>query len=53
MLRDPSRPFAEIHVQPSAMLERTREVILVRSGEGGGDDPDDSVSGAHTSWSGW
>ena len=53
VLRDPSRPFAEIHVQPSAMLERTREVILVRSDEGGGDDPDGSVSGAHTSWSGW
>lgn len=53
VLRDPSRPFAEIHVQPSAMLERTREVILVRSDEGGGDAPDGSASEAHTSWSGW
>ena len=54
VLRDLSRPFAEIHVQPSAMLERTREVILVRSDEeAGGSDTDDPVSGAHTSWSGW
>ena len=53
VLRDLSRPFAEIHVQPSAMLDRSREVILVRSDEAGGDNTDDSVSGAHTSWSGW
>ena len=53
VLRDPSRPITEIHVQPSAMLERTREVILVLSSEAGGNGPDGSASGAHTSWSEW
>lgn len=48
--RDPGRPFAEVYVEPSAMLERTREVLLVRS------DPvvdPDSAFEAYTSWSGW
>ena len=48
--RDPGRPFAEVYVEPSAMLERTREVLLVRS------DPvvdQDSALEAYTSWSGW
>ena len=53
VLRDPSRPFAEVHVRPSAMLERTREVILVRSDESVGDDPDGSVFKEHTGWSEW
>ena len=48
--RDPGRPFAEVLVEPSAMLERTREVLLVRSdpvtGQG-------SASESYTSWSGW
>ena len=48
--RDQGQPFAEVYVEPSAMLERTREVLLVRS---------DSVTDqgpafeAYTSWSGW
>lgn len=48
--RDPGRQFAEVYVEPSAMLERTREVLLVRS------DPvvePDSAFEAYTSWSGW
>ena len=48
--RDQGRPFAEVYVEPSAMLERTREVLLVRS-----DSPTDQESAfeTHTSWSGW
>ena len=48
--RDQGQPFAEVYVEPSAMLERTREVLLVRS---------DPVSDqalefeAYTSWGGW
>ena len=48
--RDQGQPFAEVYVEPSAMLERTREVLLVRS------DPvteQDLASEAYTSWSGW
>ena len=48
--RDQGQPFADIYVEPSAMLERTREVLLVRS------DPvtDQALAfEAHTSWSGW
>ena len=48
--RDPGRPFADIYVEPSAMLERTREVLLVRSESVAGEE---SASSAHTSWSGW
>ena len=49
--RDHGQQFAEILVQPSAMLERSREVLLVRM------DPiateQDIGSGAHTSWRKW
>lgn len=48
--RDQGQPFAEILVEPSAMLERTREVLLVRT------DPEkeqESASEAYTSWRGW
>ena len=48
--RNQGRPFAEVYVEPSAMLERTREVLLVRS------DPitgRESASEAYTSWNGW
>ena len=48
--RDEGRPFVEIHVQPSAMLERAREVLLVRSDA---IIDRESVSGTHTLWSGW
>lgn len=48
--RDQGRPFVEIHVQPSAMLERAREVLIVRSDAILGEEP---VSGTHTIWSGW
>ncbi len=48
--RDRGRPFAEIYVEPSAMLERTREVLLVRSNPAIGRDP---AFDAYTSWSGW
>ena len=48
--RDPGQSFAEVYVQPSAMLERTREVLLVRSDPITGQDPG---SEAYTSWSGW
>ena len=48
--RDQGRPFAEINVEPSAMLERTREVLLVRSGPATDQDP---VFDVHTNWSGW
>ena len=48
--RDPGRPFAEVYVEPSAMLERTREVLLVRSDPAV--DPDSAFE-AYTSWSGW
>ena len=44
------RPFADVYVEPSAMLERTREVLLVRS------DPiadRGSASRTYTSWNGW
>ena len=48
--RDQGQPFAEVYVEPSSMLERTREVLLVRS------DPDTREAPAieaYTSWSGW
>ena len=48
--RDQGQPFAEILVAPSAMLERTREVLLVRT------DPvteQKSPSESYTSWRGW
>ena len=48
--RNQGRPFADVYVEPSAMLERTREVLLVRS------DPitdRESASEAYTSWDGW
>ena len=48
--RNQGQPFAEVFVEPSAMLERTREVLLVRS------DPVDDHSQefeAYTSWGGW
>lgn len=45
--RDQGQPFAEVYVEPSAMLERTREVLLVRS------DREDPAFEAYTSWSGW
>ena len=48
--RDQGQPFAEVYVEPSAMLERTREVLLVHSGPATGLDP---VFDAYTSWSGW
>ena len=48
--RDQGRPFAEVYVEPSAMLERTREVLLVRSDPVTEQDP---ASEAYTSWSGW
>ena len=50
ILRDQGQPFAEVYVQPSAMLERTREVLLVRS-----DPVTDQAAAfeAYTSWSGW
>ena len=48
--RDQGQPFAEVYVEPSAMLERTREVLLVHSGPAAGLDP---VFDAYTSWSGW
>lgn len=50
ILRNQGQPFAEVYVEPSAMLERTREVLLVRS------DPAvdyDSATEAYTSWRGW
>ena len=50
--RDQGRPFAEIHVRPSAMLERTREVLLVRSDPAAGREPQ-PASGAPASWIGW
>ena len=48
--RDPGQSFAEVYVQPSAMLERTREVLLVRSDPVADQAP---ASEAYTSWSGW
>ena len=50
ILRDQGQPFAEVYVQPSAMLERAREVLLVRS-----DPVTDQAAAfeAYTSWSGW
>ena len=48
--RDQGRPFAEVYVKPSALLERTREVLLVRSDPVAGQDP---AFEAYTSWSGW
>ena len=48
--RDQGQPFAEVYVEPSAMLERTREVLLVRS-----DPATDRAPAleAYTSWGGW
>ena len=48
--RDPGQPFAEVYVEPSAKLERTREVLLVRSDPVTDQDP---TFEAYTSWSGW
>ena len=48
--RNQGRPFADVYVEPSAMLERTREVLLVRSDPIGGRE---SASETYTSWNGW
>lgn len=48
--RDQGQSFAEVYVAPSAMLERTREVLLVRSDPAADHDP---AFEAYTSWSGW
>ena len=48
--RDQGQSFAEVYVEPSAMLERTREVLLVRSDPAADHDP---AFEAYTSWSGW
>ena len=48
--RDHGQPFAEVYVEPSAMLERTREVLLVRSDSATDQNP---AFEAYTSWSGW
>ena len=48
--RDQGQPFAEVYVEPSAMLERTREVLLVRSDPATDQTPDFE---AYTSWGGW
>ena len=47
--RDQGQPFAEVYVEPSAMLERTREALLVRSDPVTEQDP---AFEAYTSWSG-
>ena len=47
--RDQGQPFAEVYVEPSAMLERTREALLVRSDPVTEPDP---AFEAYTSWSG-
>ena len=48
--RDQGQPFAEVYVEPSAMLERTREVLLVRSDPV---TPQDPAFETYMSWSGW
>ena len=48
--RDQGQPFAEIYVAPSAMLEHTREALLVRSDQAVDRDP---AYGAYTSWTEW
>ena len=48
--RNPGQPFADVYVEPSAMLERTREVLLVRSDPTGDQHPDFD---AYASWRGW
>ena len=48
--RNQGQSFAEIYVEPSAMLERTREALLVRTNPVTDQDP---TSEAYTSWSGW
>lgn len=48
--RDQGQTFAEVYVEPSAMLERTREVLLVRSDPVADQSP---VFEAYTSWGGW
>ena len=48
--RDQGQPFAEVYVEPSAMLERTREVLLVRSDPATDQAP---AFEAYTSWRGW
>lgn len=48
--RNPGQPFAEVYVEPSAMLERTREVLLVRSDPVTDHAPDFET---YTSWGGW
>jgi len=48
--RNQGQMFSEVYVEPSAMLERTREVLLVRSDPVAGQS---LVSEAYTSWGGW
>ena len=48
--RDQGRQFAEILVEPSAMLERTREVLLVRTDSA---TERETAGEAYTSWRGW
>ena len=48
--RDQGQRFAEVYVEPSAMLERTREVLLVRSDPAADEAPNFE---AYTSWGGW
>ena len=48
--RNQGRPFADVYVEPSAMLERTREVLLVRSDPIG---DRESAAETYTSWNGW
>ena len=48
--RDQGETFAEVYVEPSAMLERTREVLLVRSDPVNDQSP---ASDTYTSWGGW
>ena len=47
--RNQGQPFAEVYVEPSAMLERTREALLVRSDPVTEQDP---AFEAYTSWGG-
>ena len=48
--RDRGQPFVEVYVEPSAMLERTREVLLVRAGSATDQGP---AFEGYTSWSRW
>ncbi len=47
--RNPGQSFAEVYIEPSAMLERTREVLLVRLDPATDQAPDGD---AYTSWGG-